>query len=503
MSGLPIGAGAATLALLVGAITAQTPCGDVHYGTATAGSGRLAPTIATTGGLPAVGNASFALRADATLGGAVVGEILGLAAVVRPVAGIDLLVDPLVLTTALASGTGPGAGQAVFPLPIPNDPGLVGVRLLAQMVTADPGAPQGLAASDGLQFRPCLDNRLCATSAWQGPAGSDAFSAIAWLGNDRIIAGKRSSQAADRFLLSDDAGRSWRVIGCPGSTGSHTYFFGRNGTTVLSGTGDTGNACLMRSLDRGITWSIALSGAQLRGLTGSANVLAVFGPVHLGAGHWLANLKCTDTRTKLIASTDDGATWTAPSAQPGQGPSSWARQMILTGDGVLLWPSCLTDRMYRSDDKGATWTHAIVPGASLFQPLCDAGGGVYLCGDATASPNTAIGLHRSLDRGRTWQTVTTVNLQRPTATYWRDVIAVDGTLLASACCHEGTSTERYMQLFRSFDSGTTWCSYGNPFQGPYGGMQAIYQMCVTDAGIVFAACQPDATILRWPIETAP
>ncbi len=67
--------------------------------------------------------------------------------------------------------------------------------------------------------------------------------------------------------------------------------------------------------------------------------------------------------------------------------------------------------------------------------------------------------------------------------------------------HEGTSTERFMQLFRSMDGGATWCSYGNPFQGPYGGMQAIYQMCEVASGVVLAACQPDSTILRWPVET--
>ena len=65
----------------------------------------------------------------------------------------------------------------------------------------------------------------------------------------------------------------------------------------------------------------------------------------------------------------------------------------------------------------------------------------------------------------------------------------------TSCC------ERFMQLFRSMDGGATWCSYGNPFQGPYGGMQAIYQMCEVGSGVVFAACQPDSTILRWPVET--
>jgi hypothetical protein len=30
-------------------------------------------------------------------------------------------------------------------------------------------------------------------------------------------------------------------------------------------------------------------------------------------------------------------------------------------------------------------------------------------------------------------------------------------------------------------------------------MQAIYQMCATELDIVFAGCQPDSTILRWPM----
>jgi len=92
-----------------------------------------------------------------------------------------------------------------------------------------------------------------------------------------------------------------------------------------------------------------------------------------------------------------------------------------------------------------------------------------------------------------------INLQRPTYTYWRDVIKVGDSLLASACCMEGTSNERYMQLFLSTNDGTDWVSLGNPYIGLYGGMQAIYQMCATELNVVFAGCQPDSTILRWPM----
>jgi len=340
---------------------------------------------------------------------------------------------------------------------------------------------------------------LGAEAVYQGTEASDAFSAIHYLGNGRIIAGKRSSQAANRFLLSEDYGETWEVVGCPSSTGAHTYFFGQNGATVLSGTGDTGSACLMKSTDTGSTWTVALSSAQIRTLIGSANVRAVFSPVYLGTNRWMVNIKSFDTINKVILSSDNGATWSVPSAQPGQGASAWARQMILTSDNVLLWPSVVTDKMYLSTDQGASWSSVTVPGASLFQPLCDAGNGVYLCGDVRTTPSTPISLYRSLDEGLSWSEVTSVNLERPTLTYWRDVIKVGDSLLASACCKEGTSNERHMQLFLSEDDGTTWLSLGNPYVGPYGGMQAIYQMCATESDVVFAGCQPDSTILKWPM----
>lgn len=486
---------AITLGSVATPLLAQNRCGPIHYGPTTAGTGGVAPRVVASGD-PLVGNVSFALRAESAAGGALVAQLLGLSRAALPAFGIQLLVQQGGVELAYASG----AGSAEFPLPIPNDTNLIGLHIYSQVVTFDAGAATGLAASDGVQVRLCAGTQVCATSAYQGGQASDAFSAIHALGGGRIIAGKRSSQAGNRFLLSDDDGASWQAVACPGSTGAHTYFFGQNGDTVFSGTGDTGNACLMRSQDRGLTWTVALTSAQLRTLTGSSNVRSVFGCVHLGGGNWLVNLKVLDTSDNLIASNDNGASWFVPSAQPGTGNGAWARQMVVTSDGVLLWPSCLTDRMWRSDDQGNSWSSVVVPGASLFQPLCDAGNGTYVCGDASGSPNATLGLHRSLDGGLTWQTVTTVNLERLTPTYWRDVVAVDGTLLASACCHEGTSHEREMQLFRSVDGGATWCSYGNPYKGPYGGMQAIYQMCTSGGGIVFAACQPDSTILRFPVE---
>ena len=166
----------------------------------------------------------------------------------------------------------------------------------------------------------------------------------------------------------------------------------------------------MKSTDCGLTWTVALTAGQLNNLIGSSNTRAVFSPVYLGANRWIVNLKSFDTLNKVIMSADNGATWYVPGAQPGQSASAWARQMIHTTDNVLLWPECLTDKMYRSTDQGTTWSAVTVPGASLFQPLCDAGGGVYFCGDVTTAPYTPIRLHRSLDQGLTWAEVAQVNL---------------------------------------------------------------------------------------------
>ena len=489
----------ATAAVLTAAaVTAQTPCGSTYYGQGAPGAGGISPTVAMTN-LPLLGNASFALRADDVFGGSWTARVLGLASTSVNVLGVEVLVNAPTVVASVAQGTGIGGGQAVFALPLPNDPSFSGLQLHAQMVVLDPGAATGLAASEGMKLRLRPNNLLGATSAYQGGPASDAFSAIHYLGNGRIIAGRRSSQASNRFLLSLNRGATWQTVGCPGSTGAHTYFFGQNGATVFSGTGDSGNACLMKSTDSGSSWTVTLSTSQLRQLIGSTSARAVFSPIHLGNGHWLANVKSFDSRNSVIESTDNGQTWQVAAAQPGTGPSAWARQMIHTTNGVLLWPECLSDQLFRSTDRGTSWTPVTVPGASLFQPLCDAGNGVYLCGDATTAPSAPIRLYRSLDRGLTWSTVASVNLQRPTTTYWRDVIRAGDALYASACCNEGTSHERYMQLFRSVDDGATWCSLGNPYLGPHGGMQAIYQMCVTEQDEVFAACQPDSTIVRWSV----
>ncbi|HET6203667.1 MAG TPA: hypothetical protein VFI25_12805 [Planctomycetota bacterium] len=125
------------------------------YGTGTPGTSAYTWAIAPNpGGLPTVGNAAFSLTLAASPGplpaAGFFAASLGRANL--PVLGFTLLIDPaqLVLLAPL-----PPSGA--IPLPIPNDPALVGGpsvtdgQVFLQTFHLDPGAPLGIAASEGVE----------------------------------------------------------------------------------------------------------------------------------------------------------------------------------------------------------------------------------------------------------------------------------------------------------------------------------------------------------------
>jgi hypothetical protein len=57
-------------------------------------------------------------------------------------------VFPLVLPGA---GNGPGSGNLTLQFQVPENPGLNGVQLYHQIFAGDPGAPNGVSASNGLK----------------------------------------------------------------------------------------------------------------------------------------------------------------------------------------------------------------------------------------------------------------------------------------------------------------------------------------------------------------
>ncbi len=131
-----------------------------HYGLGTAGTGGVEPRVDYDGGAARVGNASFSLVAEHTVGNAVTAMLLAFGPGSTTFSGIDVLVDlavpPIAIGTTASGAAGvAGAGRAVVALGVPNSAALAGLTLFAQAVTFDAGGPQGLAATRGMRFAIC------------------------------------------------------------------------------------------------------------------------------------------------------------------------------------------------------------------------------------------------------------------------------------------------------------------------------------------------------------
>src|SRR5690606_3226168 len=119
-------------------------------GSGCAGSSGTAPRLAATAA-PVAGNAAFALRCTGARSNAV-----GVVLFVHRGLWLDL--DDCVLTALPADVTvtvpTDVTGSVTLPIPVPNDPGLVGGLLRSQTLVLDPGAPLlgAFAASNALEI---------------------------------------------------------------------------------------------------------------------------------------------------------------------------------------------------------------------------------------------------------------------------------------------------------------------------------------------------------------
>lgn len=130
------------------------------YGSGLAGTGGLVPLMATSGGTPRLGNAGYALEMSNGRGGATAAFLLGLAPASIPFKLGHLLIDvtlPYVVFFVPLPGTPGGAGQGTLtiPLPISDDPLLVGLAVYDQFLVQDPSAPVGWAMSNGIEVAFC------------------------------------------------------------------------------------------------------------------------------------------------------------------------------------------------------------------------------------------------------------------------------------------------------------------------------------------------------------
>ncbi|MEM7201655.1 MAG: hypothetical protein AAF628_15410 [Planctomycetota bacterium] len=145
-------------AVLLVALATPSLAQVAPYGAGTPGSGGITPRI-WVDGEPRLGNLGFQVKVDRGLGGTTAALALSDQAARVPVAGTQLLLDPLsplfvLVGPTVLGGTAGAAGDgfAAQPFGIPDLPALEGFDIFAQWYLADSGSPGGLAASDAVRL---------------------------------------------------------------------------------------------------------------------------------------------------------------------------------------------------------------------------------------------------------------------------------------------------------------------------------------------------------------
>jgi hypothetical protein len=111
--------------------------------------------------LPSIGNTALSLEVAMGLpmtAATLFPSLFGATPPVVLAPGCNAYIDIASLSTLLSLGFGPfsqttnGTGQASFPLPVPNDPGLFGARIWFQCALSEPALPQGFTVSNALEL---------------------------------------------------------------------------------------------------------------------------------------------------------------------------------------------------------------------------------------------------------------------------------------------------------------------------------------------------------------
>jgi hypothetical protein len=190
-------------------------------------------------------------------------------------------------------------------------------------------------------------------------------------------------------------------------------------------------------------------------------------------------------QNKVSRSADDGRTW-SDVTPPAVGQERSNDGFVVVGNGDSVYAANvfeLTFQVFRSDDKGASWTplpvprlpalmhrHWIVPvGASTLQVVVEAlppGFAPYLAGqrpsqDVTGTPNEGMWYFRSDDKGETWSVPQHIDPDVNFAGQGNLVVSKDGKSLYVPRYEEQskfapTYTSGRWYLLSSHDGGATW-----------------------------------------------
>jgi photosystem II stability/assembly factor-like uncharacterized protein len=287
-------------------------------------------------------------------------------------------------------------------------------------------------AEAGTTFRHSRAFNADASEIWTSQTSGTAQT----LWSVRALSSKEAWIAGDSgvVLRTIDAGATWRYVGGASIGVEPAYNIEAIDSSTAFVTTSTATVThIFRTTDGGTRWdtvySLANGFVDAIHMFDSDNGIAVGDPV---SGTWV-----------VLRSSDGGATWRRTVTEPLQskGETGSPNSLAAAGDSLLVFGTSV-GTIYRSTDRGATWT-----GVSTSQQLTTAvallesGIGIFTGADSRTLP-PAFANSRTTDGGATWQT--------KLGPFGASVNPVAGAGSSDFWAASSNS------IYRSTDAGVTW-----------------------------------------------
>lgn len=219
-----------------------------------------------------------------------------------------------------------------------------------------------------------------------------------------------ASGTGGTFLRTIDGGKNWTVGKIPNAEKldfRDIEAFDAN-TAYLLSIGDGENSRIYKTIDGGATWKLQFK---------NDNPKAFFDALAFwDAAHGIAMSDPVDGKYFLLETTD-GATWRVldnaqmPAAKPGEAAFAASGTCLITNgkNGAFLISGGTDARVFRSDNRGKSWTAADTPitkgtaGSGIFSiAMFDKSRGVIVGGNYEKPDEINNNLAFTTDGGKTW-----------------------------------------------------------------------------------------------------
>lgn len=341
-------------------------------------------------------------------------------------------------------------------------------------------------AADSIIYR-LSDN----AGTWNRVASSGRLDFFSFFVHDSTILIGRGGDSVGVFR-SADSGKTWSRVGAGIPPGTAPHLFHRSATAIYAAVNIYG---MFRSTDDGGTWSAVNQGLPKNGVEYPwvQSILGVGDEVWIAGRNGLFSYADSLWRMQSISqhsslamasdaiylgsnsgvmvTADTGRSWTRLNAglraQRMSGIAPFGSAVLVSAGGSI----------YRSTDRGGSWTSAALIDVDRFTAGSDA---MYALGDGLSGR----GIFRTVD-GLDWGSV---GESLPHAPEWLSALAAYKDTLYTSYYRVGWNGEREWRIggvYRSTDGGATWslASFGLPKQGTV--EVPVLELFATD-GAVFA-----------------